>query len=106
MNKVKTAITRIIGCLEIALACSFIFGGMITFAIKMMFSADLSVNVFVVLFIMFLCLLLACVGLYSVNPTLWNEVHEKRDDLLLFRMIPDIRVIVELVDYMTEHDID
>ena len=102
MSNVKTTITRIIGCLEIALACAVIFGGMITFAIKMMFGADLSINVFVVLFIMFLCLLLACVGIYAVNPTLWNTVHDKRDDLLLFRMLPDIRVIVELVDYMIE----
>lgn len=105
MCKVKITITRIIGCLEIALACAVTFGGMLTFAIKMMFDADLSVNVFVVLFIVFLCLLLACIGIYSVNPTLWNIVHDKRD-VLLFRMVPDISVIVELVDYMVGNNKD
>lgn len=102
MNKLKIIVTRILGCLEIALGCTFIFGGMTEFAVKMLFNVDVGINVFVVIFTMIICLLLACVGIYAVNPTLWDTVHDKRDDLLLFRMIPDIHVIVELVDYMVE----
>lgn len=79
---------------------------MISFAIMMLFNANVCVNAFVVVFIMTLSMLLACVSIYAVNPTLWNTVHDKRDDLILFKMIPDISVIVELVDYMTDHDID
>ena len=102
MSKLKRVMCRIIGCLEIALVCALLFGGMISFAIMMLFNADVCINAFVVVFIMTISMLLACVSIYAVNPTLWNTVHDKREDLILFRMIPDICVIVELVDYMTE----
>ena len=102
MSKLKTIVTRILGCLEIALGFTFIAGGMITFAVKTLFNVDAGINVFVVIFTMIICSLLACVGIYYVNPTLWNTVHDKRDDLLLFRIIPDIRVIVDFVDYMAK----
>lgn len=102
MSKLKRIMGKIIGCLEIALVCAFLFGGMIAFAVRMLFNADVCVNAFVIIFIMTLSILLACVSIYAVNPTLWDTVHDKRDDLLLFRMIPDIRVIVDFVDYMAK----
>lgn len=47
-----------------------------------------------------------CVSIYAANPTLWDTVRDKRDDFILFRMIPDISFIAELVDFMTDHPED
>ena len=92
---------RIFGCLEIALGLTFILCGFTEFAVKMLSGGAVSLTVVITIFTLLFVLLLACILIYSVNQTLWNTVHEKRDDQLLFRMMPDIYAIVEFVDYVS-----
>ena len=92
---------RIFGCLEIALGLTFILCGFIEFAVKMLSGGDVSLTVATTIFTLIFVFLLACVCMYYVNQTLWDTVHEKRDDQLLLRMMPDIYVIVEFVDYVS-----
>ena len=92
---------RIFGCLEIALGLTFILCGFIEFAVKMLSGGEVSLTVVITIFMLLFVFLLACICVYSVNPTLWDTVHEKRDDQLLLRMMPDIYVIVEFVDYVS-----
>ena len=92
---------RIFGCLEIALGLIFILCGFIEFAVKMLSDGDVSLTIVITIFSLLLGFLLACICVYSVNQTLWDTVHEKRDGQLLLRMMPDIYVIVEFVDYVS-----
>lgn len=92
---------RIFGCLEIALGLTFILCGFIEFAVKMLSGGKVSLTVVITIFALLFVFLLACICVYSVNQTLWDTVHEKRDDQLLLRTMPDIYVIVEFVDYVS-----
>lgn len=92
---------RIFGCLEIALGLTFILCGFIEFVLKMLSSSEVSLTVVITIFTLLFVFLLACICVYSANQTLWDTVHEKRDDQLLLGMMPDIYVIVEFVDYVS-----
>ena len=92
---------RIFGCLEIALGLTFILCGFIEFAFKTLSGGEVSLTVVITIFMLLFVFLLACICMYSVNQTLWDTVHEKRDDQLLLRMMPNIYVIVEFVDYVS-----
>lgn len=94
-----------LGCLGSAFAITMMIGGMVHLGLKCLFNVDAGISLFVVVFLFVMALLIACVGLYSVNPSLWNKVHKEHEKgtgntAMLFRLIPDIYLFVDLVNYV------
>ena len=92
-------VKRILGSLCVAFAGMLYLGGFVHCTAKLLFNADLSIWVFATIFLLLLALLLGCVCLYACNPKLWNTVHNNRDNIL-FRLLPNIALIVEFVEYV------
>lgn len=92
-------VKRILGSLCVAFTGMLFLGGFVCSAAKLLFNADVSIWVFATIFFSLLGLLLGCVCLYACNPKLWDTVHNNRDNIL-FRLLPDIALIVEFVEYV------
>lgn len=94
---------RIIGCIGIALTETFFIGGAISFIGTLWWDAEPSLLLLLCIFVTTTVFLIACLSLYCANVSLWDsvyEAHETKNNSILC-MLPNIKVVVELIDYIS-----
>ena len=95
----------IIGILKLATGMSLIMFAFISFACELLWQVNPSVTVLLSLLITITAFLTCCVLIYHVNKTMWNTVdtvHQSNDKTNIMIMIPNIKVIVDFVEYMAK----
>lgn len=95
-------IKRMLGCVGIALVSTLLFGGSVSFVGEMWWNDEPSLALFLLIFVITMVFLIACLLLYCVNVSLWDSVYEayKTKGSSILRLLPNIKVVVELIDYM------
>lgn len=107
LKKVFRFVGRVVSAALISITFTFLIGGGIMFFMQICSPklADSSlIPVTVTLFSMFFSAFFMCIVLYTFNPKFWDSVrkaHEKKEDSL-YRLVPDISIIVEMTDYLYE----
>lgn len=94
---------RIIGCIGIALTETFFVGGAISFISTLWWDTEPSLLLLLWIFVITTVFLIACLSLYCANVSLWDsvyEAHETKNNSILC-MLPNIKVVVELIDYIS-----
>lgn len=95
----------VIGILKLATGMSIIMFAFISFACELLWQVNPDVTVLLSLFIIITAFLVCCVLIYHVNKTMWNtvdKVHQNNDKGNIMVMIPNIKVIVDFIEYMTK----
>lgn len=90
---------RILGSAGVAFFGTVIIGGCLLFISSIWFSGCISISTIIMIFLIILALPVGCTCLYACNQKLWDSVHDKRDNPL-FKLLPDIRSIVDFVEYV------
>lgn len=99
-------IKRILGCVGIAIVLTVYIGGCVSLILKIWYNAEPSLLFFLELFVYTILFLLACMLLYCVNTSLWDSVYKAREirNNSILCLLPNIKVIVELIDYIGHVD--
>ena len=101
-NMLNSIVRKIIGTVGVSI-CSMIYvGGLIHLGFRYLSNADCSISVFFCVFISTFMLLSGCIGIYYVNPTLWNLVHSTKEKGKgsILNLLPDIKSINEFLEYI------
>lgn len=107
LGKVFRFLGRVISAVLISITLTFLFGGMILLPMQLYVPelADSSlIPVTVTIFCMWFFMFFVCIVLYTLNPKFWDSVqkaHENKEDSM-YRLVPDISIIIELTDYLHE----
>ena len=98
----NSIIRKIIGALGVSICGMIFIGGLIHLGFRYLSNADFSISVFFWVFILTFMLLSGCIGIYYVNPTLWNLVHSTKEKGKgsILNLLPDIKSINEFLEYI------
>lgn len=99
MKTVKLWLHRVLGCIGVSVAFVLFVFGAISVNFKLLFGADCSGYLALVLLFFVFAILLSCNLLYAVNHTLWDSVASAEKGSIL-KLLPNIKIIVELCEYI------
>lgn len=101
----KYIMKYIVGILKLAIVFSTYMFGIMSLVCKLLWQVDLSIAVLLYLLIIITAFLAGCTLIYHFNKTLWNNidtVHQNNDKNNIMIMVPNIKVIVDFIEYMTK----
>lgn len=101
----KYIMKYIVGILKLAIVFSTYMFGIMSLVCKLLWKVDLSITVLLSLLIIITAFLVGCTVIYYVNKTIWNNidtVHQNNDKNNIMIMVPNIKVIVDFIEYMAK----
>lgn len=91
---------RILGCLMTAFGLSISIFGAVSFVAEIWFDTNIGFALFATIFLLLFAFFLANIALYAVNTKMWDAVHEHKHSNAYYMLLPDIKGIVEMVQWV------
>lgn len=93
---------RLISIVVLNLVISFFFASMADVGCKLLFYNNLKlgtptffIKFWLIFFIVFMTVALIMLGLYNINKTLWDSIHENREKIQLLKLAPDVKAFAD-----------
>lgn len=91
---------RILGCLMTVFGVSISIFGAVSFVAEIWFDTNIGFALFATIFLLLFAFFLANIALYAVNTKMWDAVHEHKHSNAYYMLLPDIKGIVEMVQWV------
>ena len=83
-----------------AFAVSISITGAVSFVAEIWFDTNIGFALFTTIFLLLFAFFLANIALYAVNTKMWDAVHEHKHSNAYYMLLPDIKGIVEMVQWV------
>lgn len=93
-------VQRIFGGLITAFAVSILITSAVSFVAEIWFDTNIGFALFATIFLLLFTFFLANIALYAVNTKMWDAVHEHKHSNAHYMLLPDIKGIVEMVQWV------